>query len=125
MSKDFEVKFLGSHIHVELGPNYVIEPENKDDFWEMLKEACDKYGSRRVLIEGSIPSGGRDAAAVVAAGERAAAVPNVWLALHLDDFVPNERSELFQVIAAARGVRAKFFSDNRSAMQWLESNAEK
>ena len=76
-----------------------------------------------VLVEGYVPGGERGTAEVVDAGQRTAIIPNLWLAFRLKDFVPNERSELFQVIAAASGVRVKFFSDHEPASLWLRSNA--
>jgi hypothetical protein len=45
------------------------------------------------------------------------------MAFHLEDFVPTEQSELFEVIAASRGVRVKFFADREHALLWLRNNA--
>lgn len=125
MNNDFLVEFRADHVHVELGPNYILDGERQDEFWREVRAACDEHGSRRVLVEGYVPGGERGTAEVVDAGQRTAIIPNLWLAFRLKDFVPNERSELFQVIAAASGVRVKFFSDHERALLWLRSNAPK
>ena len=82
-----------------------------------------KPGPVLALVEGFVPSGERDTSEVIDAGQRASVVPHLWLAFHLENFVPNEQSELFEVIAASRGVRVKFFSDTEHALMWLRSNA--
>lgn len=123
LDETFTVQFRGDHVHVRLGRNYTLDPETQNEFWREVRAACDEHESRRVLVEGYVPSGERGTAEVVDAGQRAAVIPNLWLAFHLKDYVPNERSELFQVIAAASGVRVKFFSDHERALLWLRSNA--
>jgi hypothetical protein len=123
LEKDFSVQFRGDHIHVVLGPDYKVEPDQQDEFWNKLKTAAEENNSRRALVEGYVPSGERQTGEVVDAGLRTAAVPDLWLAFCLEKFVPNERSELFQVIAASSGVHVKFFSDRDLALKWLRNNA--
>lgn len=123
LDEDFSVQFRGDHIHVELGPGYKVEPDQQDEFWNKVKTACEEHNSQRVLVEGFVPSGERDTGDVVDAGLRTAAVPNMWLAFHLVNFEPTERSELFERIAASRGVRVKFFSDTEQALTWLRHNS--
>ncbi len=123
MAMDFKVEFCDDHIRVELGPDFIVDPGGQDEFWNEVRSACDRYDSRRVLVEGCVPSGERDTAEVIDAGQRTAAVPNLWLAFHLEGFVPTDKSELFQVIAGSGGVRVKFFSDSERALKWLRSNS--
>ncbi len=123
LDHDFSVQFCGDHIHVELGPGYTVEPDQQEEFWNKVKSLCEEHNSRRVLVEGFVPSGERDTGEMVDAGLRTAVVPNMWLAFHLVNFVPNERSELFERIAASRGVRVKFFSDGERALTWLRHNS--
>ncbi len=123
LDETFTVEFRDDHVHVKLGRNYTLAPETQNEFWLQVRAACDEHGSRRVLVEGYVPGGDRGTAEVVDAGQRTAIIPNLWLAFHLKDFVPNDRSELFQAIAAASGVRVKFFSDHERALMWLRSNA--
>lgn len=123
MTKGFEVEFRGDHVHVQLGPGYKFDPSGRDQVWSEIKAACEEHDSRRVLVEGAVPEGERDTADVVAAGQRTATVPHLWLAFHFENFVPSEQSELFEVIAASRGVRAKFFADRVHAFAWLRNNA--
>lgn len=120
---EFHANFRDDHVHVEIGPNYTIEPEHQDKFWTKLKALCEEHGSKRVLVEGFAPSGERETAEIIDAGQRTATVPKMWLAFSLADFTPSERSELFVVIAATRGVRVKFFSDSQTALKWLRANA--
>ncbi len=119
----FSVEFRGEYVHVELLPEFEVTPDTQDEFWKEVRIACDTHGSRRVLVEGYVPSGDRDAAEVVDAGQRTAAVPNLWLAFRLEGFVPDEKSELFEVVAATKGVRVKFFSETEHALDWLRINS--
>ncbi len=123
MDDEFKVEFRGDHVHVELEPDFTDQPDRRDEFWEVLRAACEKHTSRRVLIEGFVPRGERDAADVIDAGESTAVIPHLWLAFHLEDFEPTAKSELFETVAASRGVRVKFFADATSALKWLRSNA--
>jgi len=123
MDKGVEVEFRDDHVHVSLGPNYSFDPSGRDEVWSAIKSACQDHNSRRVLVEGVVPEGERETADVVAAGQRTAAVPHLWLAFHFENFVPTEQSELFEAIAATRGVRVKFFADREHALTWLRNNA--
>jgi len=123
MDKGVEVEFRGDHISVKLKPNYAFDPSGRDEVWAEIKAACKEHNSRRVLVEGVVPTGERETADVVAAGQRTATVPHLWLAFHLDNFEATEQSELFEAIAASRGVRVKFFVDREHALTWLRNNA--
>jgi hypothetical protein len=123
LDHDFSVQFRGDHIHVELGPDFRVKPDQQDEFWNKLKTVCEEHDSRRVLVEGFVPSGERQTGEVVDAGLRTAAVPHLWLAFHLENFAPTERSELFERIAASRGIRVKFFANCEQALAWLRSNS--
>ena len=80
-------------------------------------------GLLEYFVEGYVPGGERNSDEVIAAGERTATVPRLWLAFHLVNFERSEQSELFEAIAASRGIRVKFFPDNDSALAWLRANA--
>ena len=125
MEDDFKVEFRGDHIHVELTPDFTVEAERRDEFWNILRAACEKHGSSRVLVEGFVPRGQRKPAEVVDAGLKTAVIPHLWMAFHLEDFVPTEQSELYEVTAASQGVRVKFFSEHEAALKWLRINAPK
>lgn len=122
LDKDFTVQFRGDHTHVQLGPDYKVEPEQQEEFWNRLKTVCDEHDSQRVLVEGFVPRGERQTGEIVEAGLRTAAIPRLWLAFHLVNFVASERSKLFEVIAASRGVRVRFFTDPNKALKWLRNN---
>ena len=122
LDKGFNVQFRGDHVHVTLGKDFKITSEQQNEYWDRLRSICDEHDTRRVLVEGVAPSGERDTSQVIEAGQRTATVPNLWLAYHLLNFVPSDQSELYEVIAASRGVRVKFFSDAEHALMWLRNN---
>ena len=91
----------------------------------MLRKLCEEYDCRKILVEGVAPSGEMEPADIVEAGKRTATVPNLWLAFHLENHVPNEQSELYEAVAASKGVRVKFFDNADAALKWLRSNSPK
>ena len=117
------MEFREDHIDVQIASDYKMEPDQQDEFWREIRELCDKHNTRRVLVRGFVPEGERDTSEVIDAGMRTAAVPKLWLAFSLKNFEPSDRSELFEVIAAGRGVRVKFFFDTKTALNWLRVNA--
>lgn len=123
MNRSFKVEFREDHIHVEIAANFKIEPEREEEFWRGISQICDKHGSRRVLVEGFAPEDERAISEVIDSGMRTTVVPNMWLAICLDNFVQDDRSELFEVIALQQGVRVRFFSDAEAALQWLRVNS--
>lgn len=124
MGMDLAVTFRGDHVHVELSPDYKVDPERRDEFWGMLQRICSDHDCRAILVEGFVPSGDLPPADIINAGQHTAAIPNAWLAFHFENFVPNEQSELFEAIAESKGVRAKHFSDREQALNWLRRNAK-
>lgn len=125
LDRGFGVQFRDDHVHVELSRDFKVEPDTQNIFWNVVRDACNEHDSRRVLVEGFVPAGERNTAEVIDAGQRTATVPNLWLAFCLADFKPTPNSELFEVIAASRGVRVKFYSDPERALRWLRSNSAK
>jgi hypothetical protein len=123
MGMEFAVTFRGDHVHVELTGGSTVDPDLPGDYWGMLRKLCDEYDCRRVLVEGIAPSADLGPADVVQAGKRTATVPNLWLAFHLKNHVQNEQSELYEAVAASKGVRVKFFDDAETALNWLRRNA--
>ena len=119
----FVVQFRDDPVHVTLGKGFKVGPGQQFEFWDEIRKVCVEHGSRRLLVEGSLPSGERQTSEVIEAGQRTTTVPNLWLAFHIENFVPTEQSELYQVIAASRGVRVKFFADAEHALAWLRHNS--
>jgi hypothetical protein len=119
----FSVQFRGDHVHVQMGKGLKVGPGQSSEFWDLIRNECERHGSHRVLVEGYLPAGERDTAEVVAAGQRTAVVPKLWLAFCFADFKPTEQSELYETIAASQGVRVKFFSDPERALNWLRRNS--
>ncbi|HUF02759.1 MAG TPA: hypothetical protein VMM38_01145 [Aridibacter sp.] len=125
MSKDYSLEFLEDHVRVVLSHGYEVSSENRRAFWADLKNACEEHDTRRVLVEGDIPTEERDIDEVIDAGTSAAAVPHLWLAFSVPDWEPTEQTELFEAMARIGGVRVKFFSDSEHALNWLRLNAPK
>jgi hypothetical protein len=125
MEPAYTVEFRDDHVHVQLGKGFQVDPEWRDEVWENVRKVCEERGSRRVLVEGYVPNGDRSSDEVIAAGERAGTVPKLWLAFHLENFEPTEQSELFEAIAASRGVRVRFFGEPEDALSWLRANASR
>ena len=124
MGMDFAVTFQGDHVHVVLSDEEpAIDDELPKDYWGTIRRICEEYNCKRVLVEGKAPSGERDPVEVVEAGQRTATVPNLWLAFHLENYEPTELSELYEKVAASKGVRVKFFADRDDALNWLRTNA--
>jgi hypothetical protein len=125
MGMDFSVTFRGDHVHVMLTGQSDVDSELSKDYWGTLRKICDEYDCKRILVEGVAPEGDRKAEEVIEAGQRTATVPSLWLAFHLDNWEPTPLSELYEVVAASKGVRVKFFGDADEALQWLRANAPK
>ena len=123
MGMDFAVTFRGDHVHVELTGESDVDSELSKDYWGTIRKICEEYDCKRILVEGVAPGGERKRQEVIEAGARTATVPNLWLAFHLENYEPTELSELYEAVAASKGVRVKFFDNADAALNWLRSNA--
>lgn len=125
MSNNYSIDFREDHIHVVLSPDYEVNAENRRAFWKELHKACDKHDTRRVLVEGPIPTEERETDEVIDAGTSAAAVPHLWLAFSVPDWEPTEQTALFTTMAKVSGVRVRFFDQNDKALRWLRVNSQR
>ncbi len=123
MGMEFAVTFRGDHVHVVLSEQPTLDDQLPKDYWATIRKICEEYNCKRVLVEGKAPGGERKPVEVIEAGQRTAAIPNLWLAFHLENYEPTELSELYEVVAASKGVRVKFFTDADEALNWLRTNA--
>ena len=123
LDRGFGVQFRNDYVHVELGMSFKVDPAYREALWNVIGDACEKHDSRRVLVEGFLPSGERDTSDVIDAGQKTATVPKLWLAFAVAEFQHTAQTELYVTIAASRGVRVKFFSDRERALNWLRQNA--
>jgi len=123
MNHGYEVEFRGDHIHVQLAPEYVFDPEGSTLIWAEIKRLADQHQTARVLVEGDLPKGERSAPEIIAAGQRTAVIPRLWLAFHTEHHVRSDSSELFEAIASTKGVRVKHFADREHALTWLRNNS--
>lgn len=122
MSDIPDIEFRGDHIHIDLKPGQELDAQGSEGIWDAIRKLSAEHGTKRVFVEGFVPSGERETADVIAAGQRTAQVPHLWMAFHFENFEKNEKSELFEAIAGSKGVRVKFFSDREHALQWLRNN---
>ncbi len=122
LDQGFSVQFRDDHIHVELGKDFKVDPQHREALWNVIGEACKRHGSRRVLVEGILPTGERETSDVIDAGKKTATVPRLWLAFAIPDFQPTAQTELYETIAASQGVRVKFFTNSERALNWLRIN---
>ena len=123
MADDLTIEFRDDHVNVTLGPNFKVSASEPNELWNRLRSICEQRKSCRVLVEGVAPREEIGTMEVIDAGKRTAAVPHLWLAFHFEDFIPDERSELYEAIAGSHGVRVKHFADREQALNWLRSNA--
>jgi hypothetical protein len=124
MPKTFKIEHCGDYISVKLGADYEVSPEQEEEFWTTVENACKQYACRCVLVEGYVPKRQPDPIEIVQSGVRAATVvPKLWFALCLDNFEPSELSELFKTVARSRGVHVKFFTNRDQSLKWLRSGA--
>jgi len=117
------VEFRDDHVHVRLGKDMMVSSEQRNLLWERIARVCEEHGSRRVLVEGRAPKGVFQTSEVIDAGLKTATVPKLWMALCFEDFKPDELSELYETVAASRGVRVKHFSNTQAALRWLRNNS--
>lgn len=119
---DVAIEFRDDHVHVQLGKDLEVSSEQRNVLWERIARVCEEHGSRRILVEGKMPEGIFQTSEVIDAGLKAATVPKLWMAFCFEDYKPDELSELYETVAASRGVRVKHFSNATSALQWLRNN---
>lgn len=123
MAGDPQIEFRDDHIHVEMPPDYEFDPSGSNNVWGEIKRLSEEHRTSRVLVEGYLPAGERNTSEVISAGHRTATVPHLWLAFHVANYERTEMSELFEVIAASKGVRVKHFADREHALMWLRNNS--
>ena len=121
--KSVDVEFCGDHIHVDLHKDLKVSSEQRNLLWDRIGRICEEHGTRRVLIEGTPPKGVFQTSEVIDAGLKTGTVPKLWMAFCFTDFRPDEQSELFETVAASRGVRVKFFAEAEIALRWLRTNS--
>ena len=125
MSKGYSIEFREDHIRVVLSPEYEVNAENRRAFWKELRNACGKFDTLRVLVEGEIPREEREHEEVIDAATSTGAVPNLWMAFSVPDWEPTGQTALFKTMAKISGVRVKFFSETEPALNWLRMNCPK
>ena len=116
------IEFRGDHVHVQISRGMTVGSEQRNALWAKIARICEVHNTHRVLVEGPVPDGVFQTSEVIDAGLKAAAVPRLWMAMCFDNFQPDELTELYETVAASRGVRVKHFSNTERALLWLRSN---
>ena len=116
------IDFRDDHVHVQLGKDLKVSSEQRNLLWGRIAQLCEEHGSHRVLVEGKLPDGIFQTSEVIDAGLKAATVPKLWMAFCFENDTPDELSELYETVAASRGVRVKHFADPDAALNWLRTN---
>lgn len=116
------IDFRDDHVHVQLGKDLKVSSEQRNLLWGRIAQLCEEHGSHRVLVEGKLPDGIFQTSEVIDAGLKAATVPKLWMAFCFENDKPDELSELYETVAASRGVRVKHFSNPTAALNWLRTN---
>lgn len=116
------VEFRIDHIHVRLGKGLKVSSEQRNVLWGRIASLCEENGTHRVLVEGKAPEGIFQTSEVIDAGLKAATVPKLWMAFCFENFKPDELSQLYETVAASRGVRVKHFLNATAALNWLRTN---
>jgi hypothetical protein len=119
------IEFRVDHVHVRLPEGFEFDPSMSPATWGRIKEICQDHDTHRVLVEGYLPDGERSTSEVIEAGQRTAIVPHLWMAFHVENYQATEQSELFETIAASRGIRVKHFDSRERALRWLRANSPK
>lgn len=83
LGRGFLVQFREDHVHVQLGKGFSEDSKKPFDLWNELRRICLENNSRRVLVEGTLPQGGRSTSDVIEAGQRTSNISDLWLAFHL------------------------------------------
>ncbi len=122
LEEGFSVQFRDDHVHIDLGKEFKVDSAKRDALWKVIAGACERHNTRRVLVEGFLPSGDQETSDVIDAGQKTATVPKLWLAFAVTGFQTTDQTELYIAIAASRGVRVKFFSNADHALMWLRNN---
>jgi len=119
---DVAIEFRDDHVHVQLGKDLEVSSEKRNLLWERIAHICEEHESHRILVEGKVPEGIFQTSDVIDAGLKTATVPRLWMAFCFDDFKPEELSDLYETVAASRGVRVKYFSNANAGLHWLRTN---
>ena len=125
MDEAFKIEHRGDHVHVQFGESYTADPDWQNGLWDLVRNFCDGDRTRWGLGEGVGPGPDRRPESGSGSAKKAAIIPNLWLAFHFDNFVSTEATDLYEVVAAAHGVRVKIFSDGEQAVKWLRANSPK
>lgn len=124
MEVEMLVEFRGDHIYIRHGTEMEINPDSMTLLWQKIGQLCRQYSCGKILIEGTSPKRRMDTINAFESGVEAAEVyPDLWIALCLHDYEPDEISDLFVTAARNRGARVKFFSSIGPVLRWLGVSA--
>jgi len=117
--REVVITFRDEYIHISHPDNFVILPEAIEGLWQNLAEACKAFGCNRVLNEGSVDLSRLRDFDTYNAGTQAGLIRGLRMACLFPNYVPDEQSEFFKMVASNRGAKVEFFNDRAEALEWL------
>jgi hypothetical protein len=121
--EELSLEFRDDHIYIHQAEDFEITSEAMSGFWDLLSRQCERYECANILIEADSPKRNIDTVGAFTSGVHVSNIaPNLWLALCLHNYEPDEISELFRDAAGNRGANVEFFSDPEKALNWLRVN---
>lgn len=124
MSSQISIEFRGSFLHVRLPQGFEITPQKMAVLWLTIGDACQVYDSKQVLVEGKVASRQMTVADVYESGKGIADIPRLRLACLFYDYISDETTDFFKMVAANRGAKVEFFIDRKEALRWLDVEAD-
>ena len=115
-----EINFRGQYLHITHPDNFVLLPEELDDLWQNLANACKTHDCRKVLNEGNLDFSKIRAYDSYSAGSHAGEIRGLRMACLFPNYKPDEQSEFFKTVAANRGATIELFTDRDAALKWLD-----
>lgn len=117
--RQFDISFNGRFVHIRLADNFDINSESMPMLWQATIKACHENKCSLVLSEGRVRSRHLQTSEAYDSGEVASTVRGLRQACLFYDYKPDKLSEFFKTVAANRGVSIEFFTDRKSALEWL------
>ena len=120
MGSNYTSTFNGTYIHMRVGDDFEINPENIERIWRELAVSCKKYKCRRVLSEGIVVRRRMTTMNAFDSGVLAAeSLKGLAMACCFYGYVQDELTEFFKNVARNRGLHIEFFTCLERALEWL------
>jgi len=121
MSYLYNVRTVGTIVHVELGPSFVISLGHLLPLWGEVLVICRDQRCHRVLVEGLNPPRDMGTLEAFKHGDFLGGLdqPGLRIAFCLYEYASDEITQHFRAIANAGSCDVMFFKDIDVALAWL------